>query len=574
MRLAPSLGLLVVGLLALFWLRLADTTPLAITVVVAILGTLGVLFSTLWHELAHAKTATRHGVGVTDITLLAVGGVTQLETAAHTPKGDAAIAAAGPWTSLVIGAAAGIIATITPLLASGTFAQALADTAGVLAWWNVALAVFNALPGAPLDGGRLVRAAVWALTNDRMKGAKGAARSGQILGALLIMASGLFAVFAPMPRFIAIFIALALFVTGASITKGATREHATLRQTTMLQSDVSQAAYRLDSVARLRFSIGVALVLTAGLLVPLPLIEVAPAPARAIVPLITFDDAVTYPTDGEVLMLIVSRGQRATLPALVAAIHPQRSLVFIEQVYPAGTDRDTLREVNLARFARQFDIAVTVGAKTVGVKTEIVSEVIVIHVQADGPAASLLRPGDAILRVNDESVTDAASVQEAIRNQPPDMPFTLTVRRAGTLRSVEVTPRFNTDRQVVELGIAVDTAVESLRLPFAIALAQELRIGGPSAGLAVGLTVVERLTETSLLAGRTIAATGTLDVNGVVGPIGDIPEKMRAAHTAGADVVFVPATQLDWARENTPEGLTIVGVGTLEAAIAYLSNNA
>lgn len=573
MRFAPSLALLVVGLLALFWLRLNATTPPGVTVIVSILGATGVLFSTLWHELAHAKTASRRGVVVTDITLLAVGGVTQLATAARSPKDDAAIAAAGPWASLVIGAGAGLLATVISTLADGVFALAMADTAGVLAWWNIALAIFNVLPGAPLDGGRLVRAAVWAGTNDRAKGARAATRVGQGLGLILFAGGALVAIWAPLPRPGALFIGAALLLTGASIGRGATRELAALRRQPDTIDTQPVFVFQPDRRARLRFSVGVAVVVTASLLVPLPVIEVAPAPTRPVVPLITFNDTVTYETDGDVLMLVVSRGQRATLPALFAAVHPQRSLVWIEQVYPAGTDRQVLRDVNLARFARQFDVAVAVGARTVGVETEIVSEVVVIHVQTDGPAAGLLRPGDTILAVNDQTVTDATAVQDAIRSHPATSPLAVTIRRAGTVTTLAITPRLNPQRDVVELGIAVDTALEALRLPFSIALAQELRIGGPSAGLAVGLTVVARLTETPLLAGRVVAATGTLDVNGLVGPIGDLPEKMRAAHKAGADVVFVPAGQVDLARSTAPAGLTIVGVDSLDAAIAYLTDS-
>jgi PDZ domain-containing protein len=571
-RVAPSLAILVAGLIALFWLRLAATTPLAVTISVALLGTAGVLLSTLWHELAHATAAKRRGVTVTDITLLAVGGVTQLETVAHTPKDDAAIAASGPWTSLVIGAGAGLAATVIPLVATGSFARALADTAGVLAWWNVALAVFNTLPGAPLDGGRLIRAAVWARTSDRHKGARVAARCGQALGAVLFLAGTLFAALAPLPRAVALLIGAAFIVTAAGITRGATKELSSLA-TSRLIEPLALSPYRSDFTSRLRFSVAVAVVATASLLVPLPLIEVTPAPARPIVPLITFDDAVTYPANGDVFMLIVTRGQRATVPALFAAIHPHRRLVPVEQVYPAGTDRVQLRDVNLARFARQFDIAVAVGARHVGVDTTIVSEVVVIHVQPEGPAAGVLRPGDTLLAVNGRDMTDAASVQEAIRNHPLDTALTVTLRRAGTVRDVTLTPRLNPNRNVGELGIAVDTALEALRLPFRIALAEELRIGGPSAGLAVGLTVVERLTESSVLAGRTIAATGTLDVNGIVGPVGDIPEKMRAARNGGADLVFVPKEQLPLALTHAPNGLHVVGVDTLSEAVSYLTDS-
>lgn len=569
LRIAPSFAFLVVGLLGLFGLRLWSTTPLGITVIVAIVGASGVLASTLLHELAHARSALRRGVGVTDITLLAVGGVTQLAAAPANAKDDAAIAASGPWLSLILGCSAGLVATALGFQTSHPFTVALADAAGVLAWWNLALSGFNALPGAPLDGGRLVRAAVWAKTGNRTTGARAAARAGQALGVILAASGAAFSVFAPLPPWIRSAIAVALVITAAGIARGATRELASLDG-----SDepvrAAPAPYVVDLADRLRAAFGVAVVTAASLLVPLPLIEVAPAPVRPVVPLITFEDVTTYPTDGEVLMLIVTRGQRAALPALIAAIDPNRDLVPLEQVYPPGTDRLLLRNVNLARFARQFDIAVAVGARTVGVDTAIVSEVVVIHVQPGSAADRLLAPGDTILAINGRDTTDATQVQDAIRNHPTDTALTVTFRRGGTVRDVTLTARMNPERGVPELGIAVDTAVDGLRLPFRIALAEQLRIGGPSAGVAVGLTVVERLTEESLFQGRRVAATGTLDVNGVVGPVGDIPEKMRAAGAGDADVVFVPKAQLADAQANAPAGLTIVGIDTLDEAISYL----
>lgn len=573
LRIAPSLGVLVAGLLAVFWLRLAPTTPVVLTVIMAVVGATAVLASTLWHELAHARAATKRGVPVADITLLAVGGVTQLDTAPATAKHDAAIAASGPWASLVIGAVAGLVATVIPVLSSHMVAVAAADVAGVLAWWNVALAVFNALPGAPLDGGRIIRAAVWHATGSRLTGAKVAAHAGQVLATVLAAAGVLLWFVSPLPRTLAVVIGAAFVVTAASIGRGATRELALIARADQLPAAPNRPV-RTDLIDRIRFSVAVAIVTTASLIVPLPVVEVSPAPLRPIIPLIAVDDtAVSYDTDGEIFMLIVTRGQRATLPALIAAVDPRRSLVPVEQVFPAGTDRDQLRNVNLARFARQFDIAVAVGARYVGVDTEIVSEVVVIHVQLDGAADGTLRPGDTILAVNNVEMFDAASVQDAIRNNPADTPLTVTARRAGQINDYVLTPRFNPNRDVYELGIAVDTALESLRLPFRISLAEELRIGGPSAGLAVGLAVVERLTETSVFAGRRIAATGTLDINGIVGAVGDIPEKLQAAKRGGADVVFVPNVQRDLAELHAPAGLTVVGVDTLDEAVTYLTRN-
>ena len=132
------------------------------------------------HELAHAVTARHYGLGVRRITLWMLGGLTELEGEPPTPRADALIAASGPLTSLALGA---VFAT-SALLVGGTglLAPALAWLGSI----NVLLAVFNLLPGAPLDGGRLVRALIWWRTHDRVRAAERAAGAGRILGMVLI----------------------------------------------------------------------------------------------------------------------------------------------------------------------------------------------------------------------------------------------------------------------------------------------------------------------------------------------------------------------------------------------------
>ena len=138
------------------------------------------LASVLAHELAHAATARRHDIPVKRVTLWLLGGVTELGHEARTPRAEAAIAASGPITSLVLGGAfAGLTA-----LAGG--AGLLTATLGWLAGVNLLLGVFNLLPAAPLDGGRLLRAALWRRYGDWTRATFASARSGSVLGALLI----------------------------------------------------------------------------------------------------------------------------------------------------------------------------------------------------------------------------------------------------------------------------------------------------------------------------------------------------------------------------------------------------
>lgn len=140
----------------------------------------GALFA---HELAHAIVARRNGVKVDHITLWMLGGVSQLAGEPATAGADLRIAAAGPMTSLALGALFAVAAGASALVAGpALLISALSWLAGI----NVMLGVFNLLPGAPLDGGRILRALIWQRTHDRTRAALAADRAGRGLGTVMI----------------------------------------------------------------------------------------------------------------------------------------------------------------------------------------------------------------------------------------------------------------------------------------------------------------------------------------------------------------------------------------------------
>lgn len=145
--------------------------------------------SLLAHELAHAVVARRNGVEVDDIVLWLLGGAARLKSEASSPGRELRIAGVGPLVSLLLG---GLFTLATWLLdlvsASGIVVEMVAWLAGI----NVLLAVFNALPAAPLDGGRLLRAFLWWRTGDRLRATAGATAAGRVFGWLLVVL-GLFA---------------------------------------------------------------------------------------------------------------------------------------------------------------------------------------------------------------------------------------------------------------------------------------------------------------------------------------------------------------------------------------------
>ncbi|GAA2639702.1 site-2 protease family protein [Streptomyces axinellae] len=141
--------------------------------------------SLLAHELAHAIVARHNGVQVDDITLWLLGGVARLKSEASDPAAELRIAGVGPLVSLLLG----VLFALFSLLVHGLGAPRLpVEAAGWLAVINVLLAVFNAIPAAPLDGGRLLRALLWRRTGDRLRATVGASKAGRTFGWLLVVA--------------------------------------------------------------------------------------------------------------------------------------------------------------------------------------------------------------------------------------------------------------------------------------------------------------------------------------------------------------------------------------------------
>ncbi len=143
----------------------------------------GVLASIFAHEAAHAVVALRHDVPVKSLTLWLLGGVAHLEDEAPSPRAEAPIAGAGPLTSVLV---ASFFGGFGGLLASLGVAPLAAATFLWLALINGVLAVFNLLPGAPLDGGRLLRAWLWKRTGDKDRATARATSVGRVVGLLVV----------------------------------------------------------------------------------------------------------------------------------------------------------------------------------------------------------------------------------------------------------------------------------------------------------------------------------------------------------------------------------------------------
>jgi Zn-dependent protease/predicted transcriptional regulator len=137
--------------------------------------------SVLVHELAHARVSEARGIRVQDITLFLFGGATRARVDSRGPGDEFLIALVGPLTSGLLAGLFGIVAG----LGSDVLSRPLVGTFGYLAWTNLLLAGFNLVPGFPLDGGRLLRAAIWKATGSLGRATRVASMAGPGVGWLV-----------------------------------------------------------------------------------------------------------------------------------------------------------------------------------------------------------------------------------------------------------------------------------------------------------------------------------------------------------------------------------------------------
>jgi Zn-dependent protease len=150
----------------------------------AIAATIGLLFSIVFHETAHSLVARRYGIEIRGITLFVFGGVAEMPSEPESPRAEFLMALAGPVASLALSAALFGLSGLTEWLHGPKTIAAIVSYLGTL---NAMLGIFNLIPAFPLDGGRMLRAALWGWRHDIGWATRIAAACGNAFGILLIV---------------------------------------------------------------------------------------------------------------------------------------------------------------------------------------------------------------------------------------------------------------------------------------------------------------------------------------------------------------------------------------------------
>jgi len=309
--------------------------------------------------------------------------------------------------------------------------------------------------------------------------------------------------------------------------------------------------------------------LSLALLLPVPFVVLRPGPAINTLgsegghPLIVVSGHPSYPAKGtlDLTTVTVSGGPGAHLSpvsALMAWFDPALEVVPEDLMFPKGETAETSRKENEQEMASSQQSATVAALREMGI--EVPMELTVDSVDAASPP-STLRPKDVVVAVAGKPLLDDAVLVGEMNKVGPGRTIAVTVRRDGKEQVIQAPTRKGSDGRTL-FGIRVS---EDFRWPFQVKI-QIDHVGGPSAGMMFALGIVDTLTAGDLTGGKKIAGTGTIDENGVVGPIGGIRQKLIGARDTGATWFLAPAENCGEVVGHVPDGLRVVKVADLASA--------
>lgn len=361
-------------------------------------------------------------------------------------------------------------------------------------------------------------------------------------------------------------------------------------------SPVPPAGHRFR---RRRWGAGLAfLVATGGIgtaaTIPLPLVRLRPGAGIELARTITIDGDTT-PINGEYRGLTIRLDDVTPLEWLqVKVTRSKDEVVSRDDVFPPQTNRGTYNAEQRVVFADSARIASAVAERALDLPVTVTGHGVTVSSVAPGSAAmGHLAIGDVIIAVGTPAARDVGALTpiampselrpalDALATASPaaaSATVRLAVRREGSgtgadaeLVDITLAPIPGTDR--IGLGVTVGPAGLTVALPVEVEV-DGGKVGGPSAGLLTALMVYDSLSPEDLAAGRRVTGTGTLDIDGIVGPIGGIAEKARSALSARATVFVAPAQQAAEARSVVGDRMVVVGVATFDEAVTALRSTA
>lgn len=308
--------------------------------------------------------------------------------------------------------------------------------------------------------------------------------------------------------------------------------------------------------------------------------ETAPGIAEPVADRLEFSEVTRFPAENKIMFVSAFGSRLTALESVIGWMDPDVDVEGKREHFGVISPTDR-RRMSFQDMATAKQIAEYVALKKLGFEVDVTEGTIIVFdlVCEESPkpdsACEVLQVGDVITGVNGIKTANLSELAAALGTRKPGDVIELSVTPYGDVRTATRKVRMIASPNEPERTIIGFVPADTRRVvtPFEVTISTAA-IGGPSAGLAFTLSLIDELTPGELLGRTKVAVTGTINDDGSVGAIGALQQKAVAVKRAGAEVFLVPADQSDSeikeAQEAVGEGLRIIKVASLDEALATL----
>ena len=283
-----------------------------------------------------------------------------------------------------------------------------------------------------------------------------------------------------------------------------------------------------------------------------------------------------YTFEGNLYQLTVRRDEANIFVYLWSLINDSYDLYPREVILPDGVTPQELSEISIQNMRTSENVAIAVALKNIGYEIESKGDgVAVVGLLEDSPVKDKLKKGDLINSINNIEIFSATEFISTLRTY--SIGETVSI---GLLREVDgVKEQMYIETTLIEhveyegepmVGFLATTVNERFDFPFEIDI-KTGNVGGPSAGLMMALNVYNNLIPEDITNSMIVAGTGTIEIDGSVGPVGGVKQKIIAAKKAGAELILVPIANFEEATQFETDKTAIVAVDSFDEALSVIS---
>ena len=512
------------------------------------------------HSLAHtlsAKVFTRQIY--VDVFISPLGDPAHFWPAAPSAGKEVLVALAGPL-------AQGILSYLSYFVWNAQVNPLINVIAFFLIFFNLGILAFNLIPAFPFDGGRIVRSVLWKFLGVPGFANKLSFRLGFVISSGFIICG---IVLTTLGHRFSLETGLATIIVGLLITFSLVFRK--IWNWDRLQPKVSLGLASKIARCLIFIIIFVPLATLTVSLVPLDNGLEAPGFTVSVEPLVQMPAQYRHTSTGSLILTSVIP-QAPILTGEWFYAHLDRSIKLESEGDIVGTGK-TVQSTSQESFQMLLDsetVAVVEGMQLAGYTIDMHYDGSTIEsILPQSRALGILKLGDIITAVDGKPITSPDDLTTQLNSLNPGLIIELTINRSGNVMNVSVRPVQQTGP--VRIGISVTQHSGGITLPFPVKIVSQKISGGPSAGLMFTLGVYDLLSGHNLTGGKNIAGTGTIDLEGNVGPIGGVQQKVVAAERVGAQYFLCPVDNYSDAL-NAATDITVIKVTTAQDAINFLQS--